>query len=256
MRWRIRVAEMTLPALRRCVVAGWLVLPAFALAQAPVPPPPAARPEGTLVVIAGSAEMDVANDEAVASLYVELTDADLARAQSLVNQRAAEGVAQLKRGDPKALIETSGYASYPIYARDPAKKVTAWRVRQSITLRTNELSSLGRTLAGAQQQLALAGLDFRLSRAAREKVEADLIQRAIANLNARIAAAAQALDVPKARVRIEELNFGGLGNERPPIVPMARAMVQSGEGVAEPQFDPGRTTQQLSVTARVRFAPN
>jgi predicted secreted protein len=207
-------------------------------------------------VITGTAEMEVANDEAVAILYAELQDADLARAQSLVNQRAAEGVAQLKRADPKAQIETTGYASYPIYARDTPKKVTGWRARQTVSLRTNELATLGRTLAGAQQQLALAGLEFHVSRAAREKVEAELIQRAIANLNARVAAAAQALDVPKSRVRIEELNFAGQGNERPPIVPMARSMVQAPEAVAEPQFDPGRTLQQLSVTARVRFAAN
>jgi predicted secreted protein len=241
--------------LARCLLAAWLCCPIAACAQpSPAPTPP--RQEGTLVVMTGTAELEVANDEAIASLYIELQDVDLARAQSLVNQRAAEGVAQLKRGDPKAQIETSGYSSYPVYSRDPAKKVVGWRVRQGVTLRTNDLGGLARTIAGAQQQLALGNVDFRLSRTARERVEAELIQRAIANLNARVAAAAQALDVPKSRVRIEELNFGGVGNERPPIMPMARSMVQSAEPVAEPQFDPGRSLQQLQVTARVRFAPN
>jgi predicted secreted protein len=217
---------------------------------------PAAKPEGTLIVMTGTAEVEVVNDEAVANLYVELQDADLVRAQSLVNQRAAEGIAQLKRADARAQIESGGYSSYPIYARDGGKKVVGWRVRQSVSLRTHELAGLARTIAAAQQHLALGGLDFRLSRAARERVEGELIQRAIANLNARVAAAAQALEVPKSRVRIEELNFAGLGGDRPPPVPMARAMVQSAEAVAEPQFDAGRSLQQLSVTARVRFAPN
>jgi uncharacterized protein len=227
-------------------------LPLLACAQPALTP---TRPEGTLVVLSGTAEIEVANDEAVANLYAELQDADLARAQSIVNQRVADGIAQLKRADPKARIETAGYASYPIYARDPAKKVVGWRVRQNVMLRTGDLVALPRAIAGAQQQLAVAGLDFRLSRAARERVEGELIQRAIANLNARIAAAAQALDVPKARVRIEELDFGA-GGERPPIVAMARSMqAAAAEGVAEPQFEAGRSVQQLSVTARVRFAP-
>ncbi len=237
----------------RGLAAVALAVPLLASAQPAQTP---ARPEGTLLVLTGSAEVEVANDEAVANLYVELQDADLARAQSLVNQRMNEGVAQLKRADPRAQIETAGYSSYPIYSRDPAKKVIAWRVRQNVMLRTSDLAALPRAIAGAQQQLAMAGLDFRLSRSAREKVEGDLIQRAIANLNAKIAAAAQALDVSKARIRIEELDFGGAG-ERPPIVPMARAMVQSApEGVTEPQFEAGRSVQQLSVTGRVRFAPN
>jgi predicted secreted protein len=244
--------------LRRClagsIVVAALSSPLLGFAQ-PGPSAPT-RPDGTLVVMTGSAEVEVANDEAVANLYVELQDADLTRAQSLVNQRAAEGIAQLKRGDSKAQIESSGYSSYPIYSRDGGKKVVGWRVRQAVTLRTSELAGLARTLAGAQQQMALGGVDFRLSRAARERVEAELIQRAITNLNARVAAAAQALDIPKSRVRIEELNFAGAGGERPIPVPMARAMVQAAEPVAEPQFEAGRSLQQLSVTARVRFAVN
>jgi len=240
-------------------IAGWmltaaLVLPSLAAAQTP---PTAPRSEGTLVVMSGSAEVEVANDEAVANLYVELQDADLARGQSLANQRSAEGVAALKRGDPKAQIETNGYSSYPVYARDATKKIVGWRVHQSVMLRTSDLAALPRTLAGAQQQLALGSLEFRLSRAGREHVETELIQRAIANLNARVAAAAQALDVPKSRVKIEELNFGG-GYDRPPVVPMARAMTQAAapDAVAEPQFEAGRSVQQMTVTAKVRFAPN
>jgi len=237
----------------RIVLLAAMCLPSLAAAQ---PAAPMARGDGTVVVITGSAEMEVADDEAVAHLYAELQDADPARAQSLVNQKAAEGVAQIKRADPKAQVETSGYSSYPIYAREGVRKVVGWRVRQTVTVRTGDLGALPRTIAGGQQHLALGGLDFRLSRAGRERVEAELIHRAIANLNARVAAAAQALEVPKSRIRIEELNFGGSGYERPPIVPMARALAQSAETVAEPQFDAGRSSQQLTVTARVRFAAN
>jgi predicted secreted protein len=235
---------------RILAVAAWACLLPAASAQVQ----PAARSDGTVVLMTGSAEIEVANDEAVANLFVEQQDADLARVQSTVNQRTADGIAQLKRSDPKALIETTGYASYPIYSRDGGRKVVGWRVRQSVSLRTADLAALPRTIAAAQQHLALAGIDFRLSRAARERVEADLIQRAIANLNARVAAAAQALDVAKSRIRIEELNFGVTAAERPPIVPMARTMVQAAEAVAEPQFDAGRSLQQMTVTARVRFA--
>lgn len=235
----------------RFCVAALVVAPLAALAQAPAP-----RPEGTLVLMSGAAEIEVANDEAVAHLYAELQDADAARAQSLVNQRAGEGAAAIKRIDPKAQIETTSYSSQPIYSRDGARKIVGWRVRQTVTLRTSDLALLPKTVAAAQQHLALAGIDFRLSRAARERLEAELIQRALANLNARVAAAAQALDVPKARVRIEELNFGVTGAERPPIVPMARALAQAADSVVEPQFDAGRSLQQLTVTAKVRFAAN
>lgn len=235
--------------LRAAALCGALIIAAPVPAQTPAAP---ARFEGTLVTISTAAEVEASNDEALASFYLEVQEADLARAQSQLNQRVAEGVATLKRADPKAQVETAGYGSYPIYAAGGGRKIVGWRVRQSVNLRTTELATLPKTVAAGQQQLALGGIGFRLSRAAREKLEAELIQRALANLNARVAAAAQAMGAPPARVRIEEVNFGARG-DGPPIVPMARAMAMTAESVAEPSFDAGQSTQRLDVTAKVRF---
>jgi predicted secreted protein len=226
----------------------------LASAQPAVPAPTPARFEGTVVAMTGSAEIEVANDEALASFYVEVQDADLGRAQSQVNQRMAEATAALKRADPRAEVQTSGYQSYPVY-RDNTRKPVGWRVRQGVTLRTGDLAGLPRTVTAAQQHVALGGIDFRLSRAARDRVGAELIQQAVANLNSRIAAAAQAMQVPAARIRTEELDFGGRGFERPPMMAMARSAPMAADSVAEPQFEAGRSLQQLTVSARVRFLP-
>lgn len=236
---------------RAAALCGALIAAAPVPAQTTAAPAPA-RFEGTLVTISTAAEIEATNDEALASFYLEVQDGDLARAQSQLNQRVAEGVATLKRTDPKAQVETAGYGSYPIYAAGGGRKIVGWRARQSVTLRTTELATLPKTVAAGQQQLALGGIGFRLSRAAREKLDAELIQRAYANLSARIAAAAQAMGVPPARVRIEEVSFGTRG-DTPPIVPMARAMAMTAESVAEPSFDAGASTQRLEVTAKVRF---
>jgi predicted secreted protein len=224
-----------------------------AVAQVPAVTTAPARADGTVVLMTGTAEIDVPNDEAVANFYFEAQDADLAKAQSLVNQRVADAVAQIKRADPKGQVETAGYMSFPIYSKE-GRKVTAWRVRQGVTLRTSDLVALPRTVQAAQAQLALGGIDFRLSRAARERVEAELIQRAIANLNARVAAVAQSMNVPPSRVRTEELNFGVQDVVRP--MPMMRAApMAAAETVAEPQFDAGRSLQQMTVSGRVRLLP-
>jgi len=225
----------------------------IAAAQAPAVSN-AQRADGTLVLMTGNAEIEVPNDEAVASFYFEAQDADLARAQSLVNQRVAEAVAQIKRADPKGQVETAGYMSYPIYSKE-GRKVTGWRVRQMVTLRTSDLAGLPRTVAAAQSLLALGGIDFRLSRPARERVEAELIQRSIASLNARMAAVAQAMNVPPARLRTEELNFGVQDVVRPMAMMARAAPMLASDQVAEPQFDAGRSLQQMTVTGRVRLLP-
>jgi predicted secreted protein len=239
------VIDMTL----RVLLLGVVLAASAAVAQPQQPQ----RFEGTLLTMTGAAELEVANDEALVAFYLEVQEPDLARAQSQVNQRVAEGVAAIRRADPKAVVETSGYGSYPVYQPGSGRKIIGWRARQGVNVRTSELASLPKVVAAGQQQLALGGLDFRLSRAARERVEGELIQRAIANLNARVAAAAQALNVPAPRQRIEEISVGIPTGGRPPPVPVARMQASAAESVAEPQLDAGQSTQQVTLSAKVRF---
>jgi len=230
----------------------WIALSLLAL---PVSAQPVAAPAnpGTLVVMTGSAEVELPNDEALASFFFEAQDADLAKAQALVNQRVGDGTTALKRADPKAQVETSGYGSYPVYGSGN-RNIVGWRVRQGVTLRTDSLASLPKTVAAAQSLLSLGGIDFRLSRAARERVESQLIQQAIANFNARVAAAAQALGVPSNRVRIEELNFGG--REGGPIpVAAARMSAMASDAVPVPTLESGRSTERLTVSGKARLLP-
>ena len=228
-----------------------LSLAASATAQQPSLPLP---PAGTLVLMTGAAEVELANDEAVASFFYEAQDADLTRAQSTVNQRVSDGTAALKRADPKAQIETSGYSSYPVYSSGSNRTITGWRVRQGLTVRTENLVALPKTVAAAQPLLALGGVDFRLSKAARDKVEAQLIQLAIANLNSRFAAAGQSMGVPSNRIRVEEINFG-VREAAPPQPMMMRSAMQSSDAVPPPTFESGRSVERLSVTGKARFLP-
>jgi len=210
-------------------------------------------PAGTLVLMTGAADVELSNDEAVASFFYEAQDADLTRAQSVVNQRVGEGTAALKRADPKAQIETSGYSSYPVYSSGSNRTITGWRVRQGVTVRTDNLAALPKTVAAAQPFLALAGIDFRLSKAAREKVEAQLIQLAIGNLNLRFTAAWQSMGVPVNRIRIEEINFSVREAGLPQ--PMMMRATMASDAVTPQTFESGRSIERLTVTGKARFLP-
>ena len=231
------------------IVAIALAALSPAIAQQSLPLPPA----GMLVLMTGAAEVELANDEAVANFFYEAQDADLTRAQSLVNQRVGDGTAALKRADPKAQIETSGYSSYPVYSSGSNRAITGWRVRQGVTVRTDNLAALPKTVAAAQPFLALGGVDFRLSKATRDKVEAQLIQLAIANLNSRFTAAGQSMGVPSSRIRVEEINFGV--REAGPPQPMLMRTTMASDAVTPPTFESGRSIERLTVTGKARFLP-
>ena len=234
--------------MKRLLAIVTVLLSAAATAQTSLP----LQPAGTLVLMTGTAEVELANDEAVANFFYEAQDADLTRAQSAVNQRVSDGTAVLKRTDPKAQIETSGYSSYPVYSSGSNRTITGWRVRQGVTMRTDNLAALPKTVAAAQPTLALGGVDFRLSKAARDRVESQLIQLAVANLNSRFTAAGQSIGVPASRIRVEEINFGVREAPQPM---MMRSAMQSSDAVAPPSFESGRSIERLTVTGKARFLP-
>jgi uncharacterized protein len=237
--------------MKRLAFAALAIVALPAIGQMAASPPPNV---GTLVIMTGSAEVELPNDEAVVNFFYEAQDADLTKAQALVNQRVGDGTAALKRADPKAQVETSGYSSYPVYSGSSNRNIVGWRVRQGVTLKTDNLASLPKTVASAQSTLSVGGVDFRLSKTARERVEGQLIQQAIANLNARIAAAAQALGVPTSRVRMEEVNFGG--REGGPIpVGAARMATMASDAVPAPTFEAGRSAERLMVSGKARLLP-
>src|SRR5512145_2960460 len=160
--------------MKRLMALITCAMPLLALPVAAQTPPmaPMAPPNaGTVLLMTGTAEIEVPNDEAVANFFYEAQDADLTKAQGLVNQRVGDGTAALKRADAKAQIETSGYSSYPVYSSGSQRTIVGWRVRQGVTLRTENLAALPRTVASVQSYLALGGIDFRLSKAARDKVD-------------------------------------------------------------------------------------
>jgi uncharacterized protein len=230
-------------------------MPMMALPVAAQTPPIAPPNTGTVILMTGTAEIEVANDEAVASFFYEAQDADLTKAQGLVNQRVGDGTAALKRADPKAQVETSGYSSYPVYSSGSARSIVGWRVRQGVTLRTENLAALPRTVSSVQSYLALGGIDFRLSRAARDKVDAQLIQMATANLNTRFASAASAMGSSPARLRVEEVNFGVREGGPQPMMMRQAPMMASDASAPPPSFESGRSTERLTVSGKARLLP-
>lgn len=240
--------------MKRLMVLITCSLPLMALPAAAQTPPIASTNAGTLLLITGTAELEVPNDEAVASFFYEAQDADLSKAQALVNQRVGDGTAALKRADPKAQVETSGYSSYPVYSSGSARSIVGWRVRQGVTLRTENLATLPRTISSVQSFLALGGIDFRLSQAARAKVDTQLIQLATANLNARLASAATALGATTARLRIEEVNFGVREGGPQPVM-MRQAPMMSEASAPPPSLESGRSMERLTVSGKARLLP-
>ena len=223
-----------------------------------------AQTSGTLVIVPASGELVVPNDEARATLNVEEQDKDKAAAASRVNKKMKQGIDIVKKQDPQAQLKTRGYYTYAVYAEDPRpsnkpRPIVGWRVGQYLDVTTTNLDGLPKTVAAAQGILGLNNLQFGLSPAATKKLDADLINATVKNLNERIASIAGAMGRRSNDAVVDTVDFEGSGNyaQNAPAAKgmMMRAMADAPaqEAVAEPSFEPGDSTLSMHLVGKVRF---
>ncbi|MEJ7805039.1 MAG: SIMPL domain-containing protein [Telluria sp.] len=247
------------------LLAASLALAAHAHAQSPLPT------AGTLVIVPATGEVTHANDEATASFMVEEQDKDKAAAASRVNQKMKQGTEIVRREDPKAILKTLGYYTYPVYPEDRpvpmdgavAKKPrlpTSWRVGQYLEVKTTSIAGLPKMTASVQQVLALNGIAFGLSPATTKKLDDQRIKVTYQNLHERIASIATAMGRTVADAVVETIDFEGSGNYAgggqsadagAPMMMRAKGMNE--QQVAEPSFEPGETTLQMRLVGKVKF---
>ena len=223
---------------------------------------------GTLVVVPANGEVVHANDQVTVTLAIEEQDKDKAAAASRVNQKMNQGAAIVKKADPQAVLKTQGYYTYAVYPETAplppgaiarARVPTGWRVGQYLQVTTTNLAALPKTVSAAQGVLTLNRLNFGLAPATVRKLDDQRIAAAYKNLNERVAAIAGAMGRNVNDAVIDTIDFEGSGNyaQRANLAG-ARAMSADAAGyggsqVAEPSFEPGETTLNMGLVAKIKF---
>ena len=128
-----------------------------------------------------SANTQVENDTLIAILYVQREGAKLPDLANEVNQRIAEAVEQSKKVSGIDL-QTLDYQSNPIYEK---RRLSGWRVRQSIRLESREIAKLSQLIGDLQRLLALESINYQVSPDKMRDVEETLIAEAIDSFNQR-----------------------------------------------------------------------
>ena len=223
---------------------------------------------GTLVVVPANGEVVHANDQVTVTLAVEEQDKDKVAAASRVNQKMNQGAAIVKKADPQAVLKTQGYYTYAVYpetaplppgAAAKPRVPTGWRVGQYLQVTTTNLAALPKTVSAAQGVLTLNRLNFGLAPATIRKLDDQRIAAAYKNLNERVAAIAGAMGRNVSDAVIDTIDFEGSGNYAQRVnVTGARNMSADvasygGNQVAEPSFEPGETTLNMGLVAKVKF---
>jgi len=227
----------------RTLICGSLLLscllPAAALAD-----------NGTILNLSASAQRELANDELTASLYVQDRHAQPAVLADRLNKALARARAEAS-GFKQVEFSSGSYNSWPDYGRDG--KIQGWQGRAQIRLKSSDFTASAELVARLQKFMLLENVQFGVADRSRRQAEDQLIPEAIAALQAQAAAAGKALG--RNRQQVLELSIGNAQPPAPMPILRAKAMLADAQAaeVAAPDWQPGNSQVQLSVTGRIEL---
>jgi len=232
-------------------------LPApWVLAQTAAPGPVQAPP-ANLMSLSASATQEVTMDTLSVTLAVVREGADAAQVQAQLRQALDTALAEARKATkPKALeVQTGAFSLNPRYAnannRGAAPTIAGWSGRAELLIEGRDLPAVAQVV-GRLNTLTVARVGFALSREARERVEEEVTQQAIARFRAR------------ADGYSRQFGFGGyqirevqVGLQDAPVA-MARApmmMRAAGAPAADEALpvEAGKTTVSVSVNGTVQM---
>lgn len=215
----------------------------------------------TVMNLDAEAQRVVTQDRVTANLHIQRDGKTAAEAQAAVNAKMQ--VALKMANGVKGVKANTGY--YNVYKQYPPEvqplsqaerdKKAYWTAQQTLVLDGADKEAVLK-LAGAlqQQDFAMQGMNFYLSREAGDALKDELVAEALATIQTRAQAIAKQLGM--GNVRLATINIGG---GAPPVMPyMARGMMMKAEMAADAMPEPvgqaGESTVALTVNAEVHLS--
>ena len=201
--------------------------------------------KGLTLSINGTASLTVPNDEALMNWSA------MSQAVKAMNK----GLSQIKAVSDQLQLKTQYINSYPVYGEtkgNQTPKIVAWRVTQSLQVIAPDVTLVPKVIESVNGELALDGLNFRVSDTAKAKYDESLHKLAVADATQRAVWIAQSVGSEASKVQLQSLRFSGSANPRPLNVMMAASAKSARDAaVIAPQLEAGTSDLNLTVSAEV-----
>lgn len=211
--------------------------------------------KGLTLNVNGVASITVPNDEAQMNWSVSAQAKTLKEATSQAIKAMNEGLSQIKIVSDALKLQTQSMNSYPVYGEvkgNETPKIVAWRVSQSLEVIAPDVQLVPAVIEKVNGTLALNGLNFKVSDAARAKYDESLYKLAVADATQRAVWIAQSVGSDAGKVELQSLRFNSSATPRPINLMMrapAKAMMDS--AVPAPSVEAGTSELNLTVNAEV-----
>ncbi len=204
----------------------------------------AEAPEHRIISLQADTSREVQNDQMQATLYAELNHSNptvLAKQTAQIMNQAMG----LAKNYATVRVSNGAQNTYPIYSEK--NKLTGWRSRAEIQLKTSDFKAGSELIAQLQSNMQLEGVNFSVSSEQRMKVENELLTEVSNIFRERSSQLQRAWGA--AKYELVNLNINSSSDEPRPYAMMRSAKFEMASDAVAPQ-----TIQ--SGNSRVRISAN
>ena len=205
-------------------------------------------PDGQVVVNFSATEsLDVTKNVLVATMSKISKGMDPVSVQKEINQTIADAL-KVAESENDVQAETSSYHVYE--NRISGQDRTQWSGQQTITLKSKNAEAVLRIVDAMQEAgMVTSNMNYILSSEDNRKIQDDLMEAALLQLQSKASRAAKALN--KSQIELRNINIENSNGGIQPYQTRAMAVSSSGGPVSAA----GETTVALTVTASALLKP-
>jgi len=206
-------------------------------------------PVANQLSLSASASTEVTNDILVITFATQREGADPAALQAQLTQAMNAALAEARKAAQPGQVEvsTGNFSVQPRYA--PKGETMKWQGVAELRVEGRDFDALTR-LVGRIQTLSVASVGYRLSREARDKMQAEVSAQAIARFRSQAEAYAKAFGFGGVTLRAVELSTGeGLA----PPMPRFRMAAAEMAAAAPLPVEAGKSSVTATVSGSVQM---
>lgn len=193
-------------------------------------------PRYRLIQLQADATREVANNQMEAILFTELNSKSPASLSQDISKILNEAMRQAAKY-PQVKVSTGAQNTYPVY--DDKNKLSSWRARAQIELKSTDFKATSDLIAALQDRMQVQSINFSVSDQERKRVESELLVEASQAFQQRARLVQQSWQATGFELVSMDLN--AVNNDRPPILYAMAA--RDAKGQAESQNVQGGNSQ-------------
>ena len=198
--------------------------------------------DSTRIQLEARASRQVDNDQMRATLFVQVENGTPSGASSRAARTMNKTLEKLRK-ESGLSVRTGNMRTFPVSKNG---NITGWRARNELVIESGNFPATSAAIGAVSSDMQLARIEFFLSPALRESVEAELSGEAIAAFLKKARRIAQNFGADE--FDVAEASVADRGGA--PVRPMMRSMAADSPGVA-PEFSGGTSVMQVSVSGTI-----